>query len=805
MHNIRVLESRHDMTNNQPSDDGHATPDNTNETGTTGQKQDSFDRSSDLMTVCAAYARSGWQMIPLGCKGKRPILKDWPNRSTNDLSKIAGWISEYPNTNIGIETGVKSGLVIVDVDPRNGGDKHIDAYLASLNVSPGLRVLTGGGGIHYYFAHPGGYVPSRKAAPGIDLQADGGHQVVAPPSVHPSGTAYTWDPQSVAEARRRVGIADGDDHLLSDLLTVFPYQGVMGEKGKGNKGKPDRDGKRDDFVRANLDPIMSSCAWMRHCRDDAARLPEPEWYAMLGILAVCADGEKHALDLSKDHPGFNPDETIQKLKHAAVASPPRTCSSIRDELGCQSCAACPFGQRSRFSSTPATLGLTLKDRGRFLLTDLGNAERFSDRQAGKWIYCTEQDKWYEFGSTGYWRSDVLGSVQLAAHKVIREMLEEDSKDVQAHAIKSESADRISAMLRTARPMMAISTASFDRDHHKLMCANGVLELRSKCTLPGDPDDYITKNTGTEFDPSARSPIWDKFCQDLVCGDADLLDFIQRCMGYSLTGDISEKCFFIAQGPPDSGKSTFVNTITRVLGDYAMAADPDTFFDKQNRSSIRNDLAMLKDARLVMTSEIKKGERLSEDVVKRVTGGDPVRCRFLHKEYFEYIPTFKIWMLCNDLPFVRTGDKAIWTRIRVLPFHNIPKVIDRSLGQKLLQPENRRAILAWLVEGFGRYQERGLAVPARAAQAVNDYRLKLDRVAPWMDDCVVNKADCRASLSEVRTSYEMWCSHNGEEPVSNRVFNELLEEKGLIRLAGRVNGGYCRYWKDIAITEEGEKK
>ncbi len=746
------------------------------------------------------YIKLGWYLTPLSVHGKRPLVKDWIKHATNNEDEVKMWASRYPHGfNVGLLVGQKSGIVVLDVDPRNGGDKHYKSVLENLGLKDtGPRVLTGGdgGGFHLYFKHPNPseYFRSHEIAMGVDLMADGGHHVVLPPSIHPSGRKYVW----------------GVDIDL-DTLEVIPNikQESVNPKTKRVKKSsivPQASESSTPLdsssigVEPNYKMVFAGCLWLQHCKEHAAILPEPQWYAMLSIVAKCGNAKTHAIVMSSGHPGFSEEETFKKLEQSKVASGPRTCKYIRESFSCgHICDNCQFGKRTEFNSSPIAMGLNMADRGRFMLTDIGNAERFAKEKKGKWIFCAEHEKWLQF-TDGYWKTDVVGNIKKEVYSTVRGMLDSEDEETRKWAVQCESQERTNAMRKMAEPLMSVSTTIFDCDHFKLMCSNGVLDLETRQLTKGKPDDYITKCTHTEYDPTAKSELVSRFIYEMCNKDNQLVDLLQRCIGYSLCGSVSEKKIFIIQGVSDSGKSTFANAIAHCFGDYSKTSDPDTFFDRKNRGTIRNDLAMLKDTRYVVTSEIKKGDRLSEDMVKRVTGGDSVACRFLHKEYFEFIPQFKIWMLCNDLPLIRTGDKALWNRVIIIPTHTVPEKIDRMLSEKLKQPENKRALLNWAVEGFSKYLEKGLYVPESIADYLKRYRTKCDKLAGWLDDCTVHDSNGRSKLCEVKDSYDMWCTMNGEERVSQKMFTELLEEKGYERSAGRIDGEYCRFWSGLTIKE-----
>jgi len=282
---------------------------------------------------------------------------------------------------------------------------------------------------------------------------------------------------------------------------------------------------------------------------------------------------------------------------------------------------------------------------------------------------------------------------------------------------------------------------------------------------------------------------------LMDGKAGLTYFLQKAIGYALTGDVSEQVIFFLYGSTGkNGKSTFLNTIKDLLGDYAQNMQPDTLMVKQ-ANRINNDVARLHGARYVAAVEGDEGQRLSEALVKQMTGGDTITARFLHQEHFDFVPTHKIFFATNHRPVIRGTDDAIWRRIRLVPFCiTIPEdERDNRLLEKLRA--ELPGILMWAVEGCLLWQKEGLGVPPEVVEATNAYRSEMDLLAKFISDCCVQHINAKVPSSSLYDTYQGWCDENGERPLTKRLFGMRLDERGF--QSGKSGG--TRLWRGIGLV------
>jgi putative DNA primase/helicase len=364
-----------------------------------------------------------------------------------------------------------------------------------------------------------------------------------------------------------------------------------------------------------------------------------------------------------------------------------------------------------------------------------------------------------------------------------------------HITRSESHSRIMDMIGLAKsePEIPVRPQQLDADPWVLNLANGTLDLRTGQLREHRREDLITKLAPVAYDPAAPCPRWEAFLSRIFAGDAELIRFVQKAVGYSLTGSTQEQCFFILYGAGANGKSTLIQTISALLKDYAKQTPTETLL-VQRRDGVRNDLARLQGARFVYASEAEGGRKLAEALIKQLTGGDTITARYLYQEHFEFLPAFKIWLAVNHKPGVQGTDHAIWRRMRLLPFTiTIPEAEqDKRLTEKL-QAE-LPGILRWAVEGCLLWQQEGLEPPLAVKRATGDYRAEMDVIAAFLQDCCVVGPERRVLAGDLYAEYTSWCRQMGETPVSQKALASALRERGCT--PGRQSSE--RFWCGIGL-------
>jgi putative DNA primase/helicase len=313
------------------------------------------------------------------------------------------------------------------------------------------------------------------------------------------------------------------------------------------------------------------------------------------------------------------------------------------------------------------------------------------------------------------------------------------------------------------------------------------DLRTGVGRLPDPLDYITKKTAcSAASPGTPHPLWSAFLNKVTASDIELQKFLQRYIGYCCTGVTTEHVFVFAYGTGANGKGTFINTIARIFGDYATVADMDTFL-VTNSERHPTDLAKLRGARLVVAQETQKGRRWDETKIKTLTGGDTITARFMRQDFFDFVPTFKLFIVGNHKPRLSSVDEAMRRRMLVVPFtvKIPPDERDRELPEKLWTTE-RHAILRWCIDGCLEWQSTGLSPPARVLDATRDYFDSQDTLGEWLSECTEDRGPLAFTrASSLFTSWKTWCEERNHRPGSIKTFSEGLSDRGLVHKRERT--------------------
>ena len=453
----------------------------------------------------------------------------------------------------------------------------------------------------------------------------------------------------------------------------------------------------------------------------------------------------------------------------------------------------------------------------FPLTDLGNAERLVARHGDKLRYCGAWKAWLIWRET-HWERDETNQVERYTKETVRSIYAEVSivddpqerKAISKHAVKSESEARIKAMisLASSEKTIPIEPSMLDADPWLFNVANGTIDLHTGELRAHRQSDLMTKLAPIVYNPEARLPLWEQFLCGATDSSAELMAFLQRAVGYSLTGSTREEKLFFVHGPSRTGKSTFLDAVKMVLGSYAAVADFETFLAQHNAGGPRQDIARLAGARFVMSIEVAEGRKLAEGLVKTITGGDEITARFLFGKEFEFRPSFKLWLAANSAPKARTDDDAIWNRIIRIPFDQVVPQEKRDPRVKLALRDAQiagPALLAWAVKGCLAWQRDGLRIPQEVIASSEGYRLEVDRLASFMDDCCILDPEGWTWSSVLIEEYENWAKTTREKrPLRGKAFGDRLRARGCI--AGRRPKGELgptRGWQGIRMQEKDE--
>jgi len=460
------------------------------------------------------------------------------------------------------------------------------------------------------------------------------------------------------------------------------------------------------------------------------------------------------------------------------------------------------------------------------LNETANALRLRRRHGENIRYCAKYGQWLVWDGTR-WREDDTGAIIERVKDVAADLYRAAATAPEAYrddyakwARRSHSLSVIKATATLAQslPMVAIRPDDLDADPWLFNVLNGTINLKTGDHRPHDRANLITKVAPVRYDASATCPTFLRFLERII-PNTDTRRFLQRFAGCSLTGDTREDAMAILYGGGRNGKTTLINLLGDLLGDYAVQTPTETLMVKRE-GGIPNDLARLKGARLVAASEGNEGQRLAEGTIKQLTGRDLIPARFLNHEWFTFPPTFKVWFSTNHRPIVRGTDIAIWERLRLVPFtvrfYRADELTDEyrqrnaeALAAGELEPyppmdvelpDKLRAempgVLNWMLEGCRDWRANGLGTPEEVKTATANYRDEMDTLGNWIADCCIEGPKMTASAKQLYASYVAWCEGNGERTGSQNALGKSLGERGYT--SERTRDGV--HWFGIGIID-----
>lgn len=713
--------------------------------------------TSPLLKAARWYAKRGWAVLPLhspdasgacscplgaGCgrnTGKHPRTFRGSLDATTDLTQIEEWWQKWPSANIGIRTGVASGIMVLDIDPRNGGDETLERYIEQFGALPDSpTVSTGGNGRHFYYQ----FVSGTKSTPlqdGIDLKSEGGY-VVAPPSLHASGTAYAW--------------------------LVLPTNVAIGEAPDW-VAKEQRAKHREPF--ALREPLVEG-----HRHNDAV---------------------KTAGQLRRW--GFNQDFIFQVLSD-------RSNQWYQPPLGSDELNAIAYSSQEWDGSPALVMGHELNDAG--------NALRFVDQNSQVVRYLTTHG-WVVYDDKRWIMRDELNIAQELAKRVVSHISDEikpDTPQEQADALfkwqkASGNGQHIWTMMRLASSdsHIAANFSDFDRDPWVINVLNGTVNLRSGKLDPHERESYISKVAPVVFDPKAKCPTWLAHLDLVMQGNKELIDYLQRLLGYCLTGVVTESVFPIFWGSGQNGKSTLLRAVRNIMGfEYATTAPPG-FLMVKGREEHPTEVAGLAGARLVAASETGRGAKLNVEQMKQLTGEDRLKARYMRMDYFEFPITFKIIYMTNHKPVVANTEIATWRRIKLIPFKAqiLPYQRDPLIDEKLRYESS--GIFNWLLEGCRWWQRDGMMEPKEVAAATRAYRKDSDSLGEFISEKLSFGEGKKISVTTMHKAYEAWAQNAGlVRTYSKRGLGIVLREREEFRETKITPGDGERFWRGVTLGRNG---
>jgi putative DNA primase/helicase len=400
---------------------------------------------------------------------------------------------------------------------------------------------------------------------------------------------------------------------------------------------------------------------------------------------------------------------------------------------------------------------------------------FTRRYHRDWRYVAPWGRWLVWDGRRWRHEETLAATDLI-RSVCRQMaVRAVNPKVAAKLATSGTVGGVERLARSDR-RHAATTDEWDADPWRLNTPGGVVDLETGRMRPHERADRMTKITTAT--PRGDCPTWRQFIDEVTGGDAELQAYLQRMVGYALTGSTQEHALFFLYGTGANGKSVFVNTLATILGDYATNAPMDTFMETRTDRH-PTDMAGLRGARFVAAIETEQGKRWAESKLKNLTGGDKISARFMRQDFFEFYPQFKLFVAGNHKPAIRNIDEAMKRRLHLIPFTITvpPERRDKNLQQKLLA--ERDGILAWAVQGCLDWQRLGrLDPPQRVVEATEEYFEAEDALGRWLDERCVREPNAKSLTAELFNDWRQWAEASGEFVGAQRRFSDLLITRGL---------------------------
>lgn len=816
-----------------------------------------YDGPNSLLEAALRYHARGWRVIPLhtphgvgacSCSnsrcatpGKHPRVSGWRGALLSDEAQIRKWWRAWPDANVGILTG--HAVNVLDVDPRHDGHQSRLTLRSRYGILPRtLTARSGSRGAHYVFRHPGAGIIIKSFAnvgglPGIDMRGEGG-LFVAAPSLHERGTRYEWlIYEDEAEA-----IAPMPEWLIE--LTRQPDRVPLPSAAINGHARYDDDGRHwlDEALLRTSDGTGDSTGYWLAQQLLANHVSE--FVSLLRIYAAQAtvdptqpftgrdvqrwissarnsDIVKHGSPARSQTARMIPmrptvPSQAESMRAAQTSAPPAQWIEGTADSGATNALEEPLeppGEHEDVSAQP-------QPRRRYPYTEMGNSERLVDQHGANMRYCKALG-WCAWTGT-HWKADADLTIQRWAKMTVRGIYAEaaalsaeaanceddearqqtaaEADKLQEWARKSERAHMVAAMLSLARDACEIEPACFDANPWLFNCANGTIDLQTGQLRAHRRDDYLIKISPVAYDRDAEAQRFARFLEEIMLGRPHLVDYLQRIFGYSLTGEIREQEWYLLVGGGENGKSTLIELLADILGDYAGIQEPDSVTvagSQRNAAAPSPDIAELKGKRLVAMTETEEGMRLATARIKRLTGGDKLKGRMLHHDLITFRPEFKLFMYTNHVPAARETTHAFWRRVRYIPFEldlkAHPERKDATLPAQLRT--EAPGILRWLVDGCLGWQRDGMQTPAEVTAATDAYQNEQDTIAAFLSDCCDQSPERCATLPELYEAYKAWCEQGGERALTKRKFNLAIEGRGF----DQTRTNTSRMWIGIGLS------
>ena len=775
--------------------------------------------------------------------GKHPAIGEWNVKATNDPHSVHNWWEQNPDYNIGVFCQ-PSGFFVIDIDPRSGGDTSFTEFenLVEGNLPPTVEAMTGD------YSDNGEVVRGRhifyKCSPdeqlignlqksnlkGIDIKHNG--YVLIAPSRHFSGTTYDWKP---GHAPWEIEMAEAPEELLQALRKrsrkSTSYQDGTWEW----LGELEWKGERVDIAKLLEDGIDEGSravdVYKLACALANKFGTTPDARMMIETMMIRFNHEKvrppmelegvnsllmhtrRAIDFvaenpktNKMWPGLSDWEQGQKWAEQSQNETSERVSSSTGPVGSQITRLVESGHSVSEASSNGNIDIP-KDYdavseeaggrpGFRTLTDVGNGRRLVDTY-GSAIKYTPGLGWFHWDGN-YWKPDVEEIEMRELAKRIAPVIASEvsnygeadqtkKQEIVKWANQAKSNTRINNMITSADsdPRINVNINLWDGDQNLFGAANGVIDLKTGELMKGRPDLYITKRTPVAYTPGLRNTRWEEFIKYATGGDKELQDWIQKAVGYTLTGLSNQDVLFLVYGPAGSGKNTFVETIFEAMGAEQYAGTLPSQELAANNGNVKSSgeyyMASLRGKRMIWVDELPESERINENQVKALTGSSTLNGRDPGGRPFTFRSQGKLWITTNHRPII--NDDAMWRRLRPIPWSKVAENPDPDLKAYLADPDGGLpAVLAWAVEGAIKYLNSSARDPLGWCAAVKDsadiYRKNEDRIGMFLDEETDNAEGKSVTVREIFMTYKIWSEERGERALTQIGFHRKLADRGL---------------------------
>jgi putative DNA primase/helicase len=695
---------------------------------------------------------------------KKPIHQDW-QIYTKSFEKVLN-AHKNKQTNIGLVLGSISGVMDIDCDSHEAVTitKHlVGGYLGYFTRCEDSA--------HYLFLCEQGGKTVRLSDPEgrtlVELRGNGG-QTMVPPSIHPDGQHLAY-----AELCDEAPFQDYD-RLYKQVHLIGAASLLLRNWSKGSR----------HHLSLWLAGLSQSIGMTL---GDTCKFVEL-------LCAAAADEEM------EDRLG-NVKRTFGRTSSLNAGF-----SGLEELLGKATATKITDWLRQGYGLVPARMPLAANNNALMSVdvitrpehvTEATLARVLSARLHDKARYCSQDKYWYLWDSLR-WKKDEQNQISLMVETFVRELakhlIEQGETDSAKRVMGFLSLQKLTNLEKLAQREVPIKLIHFDTQQMQFCVRNGVVDLENGNLMASSPSMKHSKVAGTTYDPNAKCPRFIQFLDDIFPNDKELVKYVQKVAGYTLTGSITEQCLFMLLGGGANGKSTLVNVLIKMMGDYATNTAASTLM-ASNQNHLGDDLVRLAGARLITAAEFEHGQRFAEARVKSLTGGDVISARPLYGRFVDFYPNGKIWLTTNNRPEIRGSDDGIWRRIRELPFNR--NFSEHEQVKELLATlvEELPGILNWAVKGCLLWQSEGLHAPDSVTESVREYRSEMDTVIPFIEDECRMDQSLKVSVTSLYEHYVSWCKLQDRHPRTKVQFGKDLTSKGY----EQTRDGTGRYWQGLTTN------